>query len=170
MWAGISHFKIRDLTGNLSSVRLTRAAQNIKDQPAQRLEPIWRAKGFSLSGHAMVCSLRDSLQGFRGCANAISTDPTNRLSFSTKGRPLWPPESFHCFTCNFSRVTQVTPVCNPRPAYCRTANCDLLRISTTRLWRKETSLWENRAFCGKPHRQRQRESNDWTPNYANASS
>jgi hypothetical protein len=94
-----------------------RAAQNIKDRPAQSACATKARERIYLSGHAMACSLRDSLQG----SGTRRSPPhlTLRTSFPlpSSGRPCILPATgrLHCLHatyCNFSRLAQAALVCN----------------------------------------------------------
>ena len=58
-------------------------------------EPIGLA-GVQLLGRAMACSLRDSLQGFRGTRLRTSPDPTNQLPTSLNGAGQTATGRLHC--------------------------------------------------------------------------
>jgi hypothetical protein len=96
------------------------------------LAPLRCAKGFRLSGLAMACSLRDSLQGSGLRYSPPQSDPTNQLPTSLIGQAIRPPGGSTAYLlpyCNFSRVAQTTLLCNSQPSEFL-VSCDLLRIST----------------------------------------
>jgi hypothetical protein len=72
------------------AVHSHRAAQNIKERPAQRPEPIGRAKGiaFRVMQWLVLCGIPYRGPGAR---DATSTDPTNQLPTSHLGQAQWPP-------------------------------------------------------------------------------
>ena len=69
-----------------------RAAQNIKERPAQKLEPLGRAKGLPFGSCNGLFSAGFPT-GVQGCVTAASTDPTNQLPTSHLGQAKWPPGS-----------------------------------------------------------------------------
>jgi hypothetical protein len=148
MLADVAHSKIRVDRRPVKALRLTRAAQNIKEQPALWLEPLGRAKGLPFRSCNGLFSAGFPT-GVQGVACPLP-QLTLRTSFPLpiQGRPFGHREA-PLLICNFFRVTQATLVCNSRLAIAVVANCDLLRISTLRLQCKLTCLWESGSFCGK---------------------
>jgi hypothetical protein len=104
-----------DLTG-ISSVQKYRAAQISKSNQRTAPEPVWLT-GDVLLGPAMACSLRVSLQGFRGKLPHL----TQRTSFPlpSTGQAIRPPGGSTANFCNLPRVSEATLVCKhcvwPKP-------------------------------------------------------
>jgi hypothetical protein len=96
-----------ELTG-ISSVQKYRAAQISKSDQRKAPEPVWLT-GDNLLGPAMACSLRVSLQGFRGELPHL----TQRTSFPlpSTGQAIRPPGGSTANFCNFPRVSETTLVC-----------------------------------------------------------
>jgi hypothetical protein len=100
-----------------------------------------------LSGHAMVCSLRYSLQGSgRYCI----TLPYELAShFPQLGQASQATGTLHCPTSNFSRVAQTTLLCNTFTGVNPAAGLQLLKGSSQSTATQGRSLWKPLVFCGK---------------------
>ena len=86
--------------------------KSFKQRPAP-LEPLEARGGIYPPGHAMACSLRDSLQGSRG-SKPTSPDPSNQLpQIPNPGGPIGHQEA-PSLQCNFQRIAQAISVCNSR--------------------------------------------------------
>ncbi len=87
----------KDLNGvNLQSVsnHYVRFVAQSFQTATSMLEPARGSRRISSPGLAMACSLKDSLQGFRGML-PTSPDPTNQLPTSHSGQAQRPPGGFH---------------------------------------------------------------------------
>ena len=131
------------------SVRISYFAQRKISNSDQYLpEPLGLARD-ELSGHAMACSLRDSLQGLRDRAFlhlTLRTSfplPSDSRSLKVPDLGLGRPFIIHAFArghreapsliCNFLRVAQATLACNLRPALRLPPDRNFPRIAITRL-------------------------------------
>jgi len=93
-------------------VRISYFAQRkISNSDQQLPEPLGLARD-QLSGHAMACSLRDSLQGLRDRAFLHLTLRTS-FPLPSSGRPHGHREA-PSLICNFLRVAHATLACNLR--------------------------------------------------------
>src|SRR6516165_5772666 len=117
-------FKLRNLSlhilmpgqSRMDPANRSRTAQNIKERPASKcLAPQRRAKGTCLSGHAMACSLWDSLQG-PGVRFRYLVQPYEPASLFPLGAGHIGHWEAPLLQCNFSRITLVTLRCKPRTA------------------------------------------------------
>jgi len=110
-------------------VRISYFAQRKISNSDQYLpEPLGLARD-QLSGHAMACSLRDSLQGLRDLAFLHLTRRTS-FPLPSSGRPHGHREA-PSLICNFLRVAQATLPCNLRFTCVNPPRCNLLRIAIT---------------------------------------
>jgi hypothetical protein len=137
-WRNLPHSRNHVRLALHESIRMLRTAHNLKDRPAQ-IAGASRAHRSKLLGLAMVCSLRDSQQGFRGYA---SPDPTNHLPISLSGRPFshW---EHPLLICNFLRVAQASPLCKRLSNQPNASRCNFLRIAILQMYCKCQA-------CGKP--------------------
>ncbi len=92
-WRFVPRLRIvRPAEMNKISIQGRRTAQNIKHRPDKSPEPLGPT-GEYLLGHAMACSLRDSLQGLQGHLPHLTqrTSSITLLPTSLIGQACWPP-------------------------------------------------------------------------------
>ena len=96
--------------------------KSFKQRPASP-EPARGSRGISSPGLAMACSLKDSLQGFRGMFQT-SPDPTNQPPTSHTGQAHRPPGSS---IAHLQLVQNSTATLRLQPAACLSSTA-LLRL------------------------------------------
>jgi hypothetical protein len=112
-------------------IRISYFAQRKISNSDQKLpEPLGLARD-QLSGLAMACSLRDSLQGFRDLAFLHLTLRTS-FPLPSTGRPHGHREA-PSLICNFQRLAHATLVCNSRLTLPSPPRCNFPRIAITPL-------------------------------------
>jgi hypothetical protein len=92
-----------------------RAAQTSQTTTSKMPEPI-KLAGLSSRVLQWLVLSRDSLQGSRGLTSTLPEQPhlTQRTASHFPLRAGHTPTGkLHCLSCNFSRVAQATPYCNP---------------------------------------------------------
>ena len=129
-----------------SQISPRRAAQISKSDQHKRLAPLKRTRD-GLPGHAMDCSLKDSLQGLRGTPQRFH--PTQRTGFLIPQR-AGPTATgkLHCSIHNHLRVAQATLHCKHRTAV-RLASLQLSENNNDLIRWQAASLWKEPPICGK---------------------